>query len=186
MIDSLVAFLTSVPMWEIAIIFFAKVLEVTISTFRTIMMSKGFRTIATILSFFEILLWVFVASTVLNGIQESPLKGIVYAVGFTAGIYLGSLLESKLAFGKIMLQVIINKEYEDEVVTMLRNHQYAVTHFDARGKTSDKAILMIVINRRGKEKIIKYIKEVAPNAMMISNEITPLQGGFYTKSRTFK
>ncbi|MEF3693228.1 MAG: DUF5698 domain-containing protein, partial [Acholeplasmataceae bacterium] len=85
-------FLTQVPLWELVLIFSAKVIEVTISTMRIILIGKGFRKPGTILAVFEILLWVFVASTVINGVAEAPIKGVIYSIGFAIGVYIGSLL----------------------------------------------------------------------------------------------
>lgn len=184
--DSIIAFLTSVPLLEIVLIFVSKVVEVTISTVRTILMNKGYRKIAAVLSFVEIILWVFIASVVINGIQEKPLKGIVYAIGFSIGIYLGSVVEGKLAFGQVALQVIVDKNDEYELVKYLRDNKYAVTHYDAKGKNSDKSILMIMINRRGKEKIISEIQNLNPKAVVFGNDINTIKGGHLQKNKLFK
>lgn len=182
--DALITFLTSVSLLEIVLIFSSKVIEVTISTVRSILMTKGYRTVSALLAFVEILLWVFVASSVINGVQDQPLKGIIYALGFSVGVYCGSVVENKLAFGKNMVQVIIDKEDEAQIVTMLREKKYAVTHFDARGKDSQKAILMVMMNRRGKEKLVSAVYEINPKAVIFSNDATPLHGGYIHGSRS--
>lgn len=179
--ENVIAFFTSVSLMEILLIFVSKVVEVTISTVRTILMNKGYRVLSTILSFFEILLWVFVASVVINGIQDKPLKGIIYALGFTSGIFLGSFVESKLAFGQVGLQVIIDKVDETELVEHLRSKNLAVTHYDAKGKNSDKAILLLSINRKGKEKVIQDIQNLNPKAVVFGNDISTLKGGYITQ-----
>ena len=78
MITSLISILTAVPLWELLLIFSAKMIEVSLGTLRHILINKGYRKQGTILSFFEIMLWVFVASTVINGIAEAPIKGLIY------------------------------------------------------------------------------------------------------------
>ncbi len=52
--DFLFSMLTAVPLWELAIIFFAKVAEVSLGTVRQILINKGFRKEGTFFSFFEI------------------------------------------------------------------------------------------------------------------------------------
>lgn len=83
-------------------IFLAKIIEVSIGTLRSILIVKGYRKTAVLLSLVEISIWVFVASRVITGLTESPYKGIAYALGFAAGVWCGSILEEKLAFGKIL------------------------------------------------------------------------------------
>lgn len=183
--NALIEFMTSVPLSEILIIYVAKTAEVTISTIRLILINKGYRTIATILSFIEILLWVFVASTVITGMEEKPLKGIVYALGFTTGIYLGSVVENKLAFGQVGLQVIVQKDEELELVKYLRDHDYAVTHFDAKGKNSEKAVLMLTVKRHSKDRVMNDILEFNPKAVVFGNEVSTVKGGYYQR-RLFK
>lgn len=180
--ENVIAFFTSVPLTEILLIYFSKVVEVTISTVRSILMNKGYRKLATILSFIEILLWVFIASVVINGIQDKPLKGIIYALGFTSGIYLGSVVESTLAFGQVGLQVIVDILDEMELVECLRNKNFAVTHYHAKGKNSDKAVLLLSINRRGKDKVIKDILDLKPNAVIFGNDISTIKGGYFQKN----
>jgi len=40
----LIDFLTSVPLWELALIFFARIIEVSMGTLRVIVINKGYRT----------------------------------------------------------------------------------------------------------------------------------------------
>lgn len=164
--------------WDLLFILVAKVIEVSISTLRIILMSKGYRTKATLLSFIEILLWVFIASTVLTGISDEPIKGIVYAVGFSVGIYVGGLVEKMLAFGKVLIQVIIPFDKEKQMVELIRSNNYAVTTLIGKGKDSQKAILMIFANRKGQDLLISKIYDLDPNAMVVTNEVGNIKGGY--------
>ncbi len=162
---------------ELVFIFFAKIIEVSIGTLRSILMNKGYRKPAVILSLVEIFLWVFVASRVITGVAESPIKGVAYCLGFTTGIFLGSLLESKIAFGKVLIQVITSSEKGPQIATTLRAKGCGVTIVDAQGKSEARKILMIYTNRRGSEALIKDIQLADANAMIVNNEIGSLIGG---------
>ena len=81
--EQVISFLSAANPLELALIFFAKIIEVSLATLRQILINKGYRRVGTILSFFEILLWTFVASRVIIGITEAPVKGIVYSIGFS-------------------------------------------------------------------------------------------------------
>lgn len=179
--EAIWGFLTSVPLWEIALIFFAKVIEVSISTLRIIYINKGYRKLGSILSLIEIFLWVFIASRVIIGVQEAPLKGIIYGLGFATGVYLGSILESYLAVGKIYIQAIIMREEANKVVSVLREAGYGVTVVSAQGKIKSRKVLMIFASRKNKDKIIDLILKLDDDALITANEISMVKGG-YAKS----
>ncbi len=171
------ALIGSATALELFFIFFAKIIEVSIGTLRSILMNKGYRKPAVVLSLVEIFLWVFVASRVITGVSESPIKGVAYCLGFTTGIFLGSLLESKIAFGKVLIQVITSNEKGPQIATFLRASGCGVTSVDAQGKAEARKILMIYTNRRGSNALIKEIQKMDANAMIVNNEVGSLIGG---------
>ncbi|MCL2214916.1 MAG: DUF5698 domain-containing protein [Treponema sp.] len=180
--DVIIKFFTTVPLWELFLIFAAKTIEVSIATLRSILINKGYRKQGTILSFAEILIWVLLASRVITGLAEAPMKGVVYSIGFSLGIYIGSLLESKIAMGRVLIQTIIAKENEI-LVSRLREKGYAVTAMQAQGMNSEKIVLMIFANRKGKEDIIAEIQQLDDTAMIITNDVSTLHGGTITNVR---
>ncbi|MFA5283304.1 MAG: DUF5698 domain-containing protein [Bacilli bacterium] len=162
-------------------IFLAKIVEVSVGTLRSILVVKGYRKIAVLLALVEISIWVFVASRVIIGLTESPYKGIAYALGFAAGVYCGSILEEKLAFGKILIQVITSEEKGEIICEILRGKGLGVTTMNAEGKDVQRKVLMIYTNRRGSNDIIKEILTVDANAMIVRNDISSLTGGHMPK-----
>jgi len=169
--------LTSVSPLELVLIVLLKTIEVAISTLRSILINKGFRRQGTMLSFIEILLWTFVASRVIMGIAQAPIKGIAYSIGFSIGVYLGSRIESYIAMGQVLIQIIITKEKSIWITEKLREKGFAVTSIDAQGRDSQKAVLMIFANRKGKEEIMGLIHQLDESAMIITNDVTNLRGG---------
>jgi len=180
--EFLINFLTAAPPLELFLIFISKIVEVAIATLRSILINRGYRKQGTILSFAEILIWVLVASRVITGLAEAPMKGVVYSIGFSLGIYIGSLLESKIAMGRVLIQTIIAKENEI-LVSRLREKGYAVTTMQAQGMNSEKIVLMIFANRKGKEGIIEEIQQLDETAMIITNDVSTLSGGTITNVR---
>ncbi|MDY0064688.1 MAG: DUF5698 domain-containing protein [Bacilli bacterium] len=183
--DEIIKFFTSVPLWELALIFFARIIEVSMGTLRIILINKGYRKVGVILAFCEVMLWVFVASRVIAGITERPLKGIVYSLGFASGVYVGSRLESLIAFGKVLVQAITTPENGKAIADVLRNQGLGVTTLEGQGKDSSRLVIMVYTNRKGKEKIIQQIKEIDEKAMIVSNDVTTLEGGYIGNWRRF-
>ena len=63
-------------------IFFGKILEVSISTLRTVLINKGMRVVGCITAVLEYLLWLFITASVLTGYQEDPMKVIALTLAF--------------------------------------------------------------------------------------------------------
>lgn len=183
MIDWIINFFTQVPLWELILILVAKVTEVAMGTMRVILIGKGFRKPGTVLAIFEILLWVFVASTVINGISEAPIKGLIYSIGFAIGVYIGSLLENKLAVGKILIHVIASKPSGENITKVLRSAGHGVTVLNAKGMDSDRSVLMIFANRKNRQHIMQMIEEIDSKAVVVSNEVSLIHGGYVSPLR---
>lgn len=177
----LVEFLTAAPWYMVVFIFLAKILEVTISTIRIIIVNRGFKIPGAIFSFFEVLIWVFVASSVVNDIKAAPLLGIVYAAGFGVGVYVGSTIENLLAFGKVMLNIIVPSDNLNELSTMIRDRKIGLTIIDAKGLSSDKHVLMLYTNRQNIEELKKAILYIEPKALIGENDVVKLSGGTMPK-----
>jgi len=175
----------SVSPVEFIVIVLLKTIEVAISTLRIILINKGYRREGTILSFIEIMLFIFVASRVIMGIAEQPMNGIAYSIGFSIGVYLGSKIEAYIAMGRILIQAIVSKENSMALIQNLREKGYGVTSIDAEGRDSAKAVLMIFANRKGKEEIINDIHNLDSTAMIITNDVTTLYGGRITAVKRF-
>ena len=185
MTDTIIKFLTAAPLLELIIILISKIVEVSVGTLRMIVISKGYRRQGTILSFIEIILWTFIASRVILGIAEAPIKGIVYCIGYSIGVYMGSRIEGRIAMGRVMIQAIVSKENSAPLIGGLREKGYAVTTMEAQGRDSEKQVLMIFANRKGKEDIISTIQKLDRTAMIITNDISTLHGGTITGVRRF-
>ena len=181
--DSILNFFTSVPLWQLALIFFSKIIEVSIGTMRMILINKGYRKPGSILGFFEVLLWVFVASTVIVGMLEAALKGIIYALGFAIGVYIGSLIESRVAVGKVLIHVITSNEIAIEITKVLRDAGHGVTSIDAHGKDRERTVLMVFANRKNKEIIIDLIDKTSEKVLIVANEVSTLKGGYVSPWR---
>lgn len=176
--------MTVTSVWELLLIFAAKIVEVSLGTLRGILIVKGYRTPGVLLSLIEIIIWVFVASRVITGLVESPMKGIAYALGFSAGVYFGSLLEQKLAFGKLLVQTITSENLGKEIAAILREQGYGVTIVDARGIVEKRSIVMVYSNRRDSSQIIEIILKVDPAAMIVQNDVSTLLGGTIHSGRS--
>jgi uncharacterized protein YebE (UPF0316 family) len=143
-------------------IFFARIIDVSLGTLRTISIVHGRKWLAFWLGFFEIIIWLTVISTVIHKIKEVPILGIFYAFGFAAGNLVGIKVENWLAFGCINLRVISRKHHQ-EMSKSIREAGYAVTTFQGEGKTGPVVELYVACRRRNLKELLEIVHQFEPD-----------------------
>ena len=161
------------------IIFCAKIIEVSVSTVRLVLINKGERVKGALLGFVEIMIWLIIVSSVLNNITEDPIKALVYAIAFSLGNFVGVTIESKIAVGLASIQVVVKEENGVALAEVLREQGYGVTILEGKGKNdSKKNLLFIQLKRKKIPEAVKLIKLTNPNAYITVNDIKSMMGGY--------
>lgn len=164
------------------VIFFGKILEVSVSTMRMVMINRGERVKGAIIAFFDILLWLFITGTVLVGFREDPLRLVVFALAFSVGNYMGSWFEDKLAFGLSSIQAIVPECAESIVLAnTIREHKFAVTVLKGTGKNGNREVLLLHLKRKRITEAVNLIKTNFPGAVIVVNDSRAISGGYITK-----
>jgi len=150
-------------------IFFARVLDVTLGTMRTILVVRGYRRLAPALGFIEIIIWVVAISGVLTHLDRWY-NIVAYAAGFAAGNLAGITLEQKLAIGMQALR-FISKARSAAVAEALRFAGYAVTELTGHGMNGDVSVSFVVVPRRETPVVVSVAKGVDPEVFMTVEDI---------------
>jgi len=140
-------------------IFLAKLLEVAIATVRLVLTARGNRIVASLLATVEITIWIIVTSTVLLGITEDPLRAVAYGLAFVIGIYLGIMIEDKLALGLSQIEIISDYEEAKKITSVLRGRGYGVTTFECEGLDGKKMSINMKVHRKDVPVTIKLLRE---------------------------
>lgn len=162
-------------------IFFARICDVSLDTLRIIFISKGYKIIAPIIGFFEILIWIVVITRIMQNLDNWRCY-VAYAGGFATGNYVGMLLDEKLAIGHEMVRVITKRDAH-ELTDALRKAGYGVTSVKADGMQGEVGILYIVINRKKLKEVIDAIKAYNPNAFFTVENINFVNRQIFQHSR---
>lgn len=165
------------------LILVGKIIEVTISTLRIVLISKGERKVGALLAFFEIMLWLAIVSKVLSNISEDPISALIYAFGFVIGNYVGSMLEDKIGIGTAQVQVIMANEKVSEVLDCIYNAGYAYTKVVGNGRVRENAIVYTLVPRNAVKKLNKAIKAIDEKAIISVHETKPFSGGYGLKKK---
>lgn len=159
-----------------AVIFVARVCDVTLGTLRIIFISRGRRKVAPLLGFIEVLIWIVVIGQLVQNLH-SVTAYLCYAGGFAAGNFVGMWLEDRLALGTFVLRVIIA---DDRGTLMRRIHEsgFGVTCIDGQGSTGPVKLLYIIVMRRHVNQVLEIIHATAPNAFVTIEEARSTEKGF--------
>ncbi|RIP33235.1 DUF2179 domain-containing protein [Staphylococcus gallinarum] len=171
--------ITSNPWLMVLAIFVVNVAYVSFLTMRTILTLKGYRYVAAVVSFLEVLVYVVGLGMVMSSLDQIQ-NIIAYAFGFSIGIIVGMKIEEKLALGYTVVNVT-SSEYELDLPRQLRDLGYGVTHYTAYGRDGDRLILQILTPRRFEFKLIDTIKQIDEKAFIVAYEPRTIHGGFWAK-----
>jgi len=170
--------------WLYVFIFFGKLIEVALNTLRVTFIGKGQRKLGLLFGAGEVLLWVIVTSTVLNGISEDPIKIIVYCAAFVTGIFLGSKIEETMAVGFTGVQVVSLKNDGRDVSEALYNAGYGVTILEGRSVSGEpRDLIFMQMLRKSVPDALKLIKEADPDAVISVSTIDRSLGGYLKNSK---
>ncbi len=143
-------------------IFIARILDVSIGTIRVIFIAKGNRTIAPILGFFEVSIWLLAIRQILVNVSNVA-TFIAYGAGFAAGTFIGMYIEELLSLGTVIIRVVTNKD-SSKLLTKLQQEGFVVTSSGAKSGDGKVKILFIVLERDGIFDAVKIVKKYHPNA----------------------
>jgi uncharacterized protein YebE (UPF0316 family) len=161
-----------------AVILFVKIFEVSMATLRIVLITKGEKVKGAFIGFFEVMIWVMLAATVLDNITSDPFKVVVYALGFAIGNYTGSTLEGYLAIGTTKIEAIVHKDHGKALSIELRKMGLAVTAVEAYGMTDRKEILILNVPRKKVKATVKLIQSYEKDVFITINEVKPIYGGY--------
>ncbi|MBU3129233.1 DUF5698 domain-containing protein [Clostridium tagluense] len=168
-------------MFGYILIFFAKIIEVSLTTVRVVLITRGEKFYGAIIGFFEVLIWLYVISTVLVGISKEPFKMVIYALGFSCGNYIGCILEDKLALGLMTINAIVSEKDGHTLAKILRAENVGVTIIDAEGLKEDKKMLILHVKRKRKSQILKIIHNSHIKAVISLMDTKTIYGGYGIK-----
>jgi len=163
------------------LIFFARVADVSLGTFRTIVVFRGHKILASVIGFFEIIIWLVAAAQVLTNLDQWYLA-LAYASGFAVGNYVGISIESRFAIGSELIRCIsFNRDVLAEV---LRRDGFKVVSFDGdMGEGHPVELLFIIEKRRNVSLLIRRIRELDHTAVYSISDIKSVYEGPNLKPR---
>lgn len=152
------------PLYIPALIFVARIVDVSLGTMRMILTINGHRWWAALLGFVEVGIWALALAGMVIYLSN-PLAIVGYAGGFAVGTVVGLFIEERIAVGYRTVQVI-NANPEVQVAPRLREAGFRATTLPGMGQFGPVEVVLMVIRRRSLGQVMRVVEEIAPRAFV--------------------
>lgn len=144
------------------LIFLARVADVSLGTIRVLFISRGFKYLAPLIGFFEILIWLFAITQIMQNLNNAP-SFFAYAFGFAFGTFVGMWIEEKISLGEVLIR-IISSHNVPEMVSSLEANGYKITSVSAQSLKGEVKIILLVTHRKNAPNVLKLINSLNKEA----------------------
>ncbi len=144
------------------LIFLARITDVSINTIRIIYVLGGRRMTATILGFFESFIWLMAIRQIFEH-MDNWICYVAYPAGFALGIFVGMIIEERIAYGKVIVRIITRRDVT-ELILYLNSIQNRYTHVHAEGAEGHENLVFTVLERERLEDLLNTLKVILPSA----------------------
>jgi len=160
-------------------IFFARIIDVTLGTIRTVLVVRGRRFTPAFIAFFEVLIWFLVAREALTTDVTSILIPICYAAGYATGTYIGGFISNNFVDGLIGVQVTTKTSKVKKMLEEIRKAGFGASAIDLKNPqdNEDKTMLMIQLNKSKLKTLTHIVRSNDPDAFVVINETKYAQNG---------
>lgn len=159
-------------------IFFARLIDVSLGTFRTINTVKGRDLIASLIGIVEITVWFLVVKEALNTTNNSFWIVFSYAMGFSVGTYIGGKVSKIFIKSNLEVQVILSSK-DDKIIESIKKLGYGVTAIEVSGSEKERYMLYIQIRNKSLEKLKNAIRKLDSKAFIVVNETKYVENGYF-------
>lgn len=165
------------------IVLFGRILDVSLSTIRTIMTVRGKPHIAATIGFCEVFIWFLVVREALNTEIESIFIALSYALGYALGTFIGGMVVKIFIRGTVTMQIVTRPN--QDLFNTLRDKGYGVTIVDAYGvnSTTKKCMLFIELDAKYQKDVREIIKSFDEKAFIFVNETKMHFNGYFKQNK---
>ena len=163
------------------LIFIARICDVTLGTLRIIFVSKGYKALAPLLGFFEVLIWVIVISQLLSSFS-SWVCYVAYAAGFASGNFVGMMIEERIAIGTLLVRITTSKDAH-ELMEILCNNGFGATLLEGEGSKGKVNIVQSVVSRKSIKDIQQVLDNYDPNLFYSIEDVRSVTKGVFPTAR---
>jgi len=155
-------------------VFACRIVDVSLSTFRTVLLVKGKTLIAAVIAVIEAMVWFLVVREALNFETTAYIEIVniacAYALGYSIGNIIGGELSKRIS-GTINVQIVTSSK-DNEMIKKIQEAGFTITVIDADASqySGEKYIIFAVIESRRLKEFRKLIYTLDSKAFILASE----------------
>jgi uncharacterized protein YebE (UPF0316 family) len=157
-------------------IFLARIMDVSINTIRIIYVLGGRKVTATFLGFFESFIWLMAIRQIFEHL-DNWVCYVAYPGGFACGIFVGMMIEERIAYGKVIVRIITSKDIAI-LLEHLNRENFRYTHVNTVGPVGKENLVFTVLPREQLESLLNKLKEILPSAFYTVEKVNRASDNF--------
>ncbi len=142
-------------------IFFARIVDVSLGTYKTLLTVKGKIILPTVVAFIEVIIWFYVAREALIVNEKSILIPISYASGYAIGGLIGSIVSNKLINSVLEVKIY---NFNKKVLTYLSENK--INFFYIKNH-----LIVFYLTKNYDRKYIREIHKISKNSIIYTKEV---------------
>jgi uncharacterized protein YebE (UPF0316 family) len=161
--------------WGPFVIFGLRIFDVSLDTLRVLFAVRGSRVAASVLGFFQALIWIFAVGNAIKHL-DSIWHILGYAGGFATGTLVGITIEGLLAYGLATVH-IVSRHGGVEIAEAMRERGFGVTEVPGYGRDGGVELVQSVVQRQHLGEVARIVERWDPDAFVTVEEPRILRGG---------
>lgn len=152
-------------------IFLSRILDVSLSSVRTMFVVKCNKIMASLIAFVEIFIWFYAAKEALVSNSTSLCIIVSYAIGYATGTFIGTLINEKFISGIYSLKVSL-KGVNEKMLKKLNSICLDVVSLKGEGKN----ILFLEVDKKNYKELVNNIYMIDKYASIVINDAKFIRG----------
>lgn len=152
-------------------IFLSRILDVSLSSVRTMFVVKCNKIMASLIAFVEIFIWFYAAKEALVSNSTSLCIIVSYALGYATGTFIGTLINEKFISGIYSLKVSL-KGVNEKMIKKLNSICLDVVSLKGDGKN----ILFLEVDKKNYKELVNNIYIIDKYASIVINDAKFIRG----------
>lgn len=152
-------------------IFLSRILDVSLSSVRTMFVVKCNKIMASLIAFVEIFIWFYAAKEALVSNSTSLCIVVSYALGYATGTFIGTLINEKFISGIYSLKVSL-KGVNEKMIKKLNSICLDVVSLKGEGKN----ILFLEVDKKNYKELVNNIYIIDRSASIVINDAKFIRG----------
>lgn len=152
-------------------IFLSRILDVSLSSVRTMFVVKCNKIMASLIAFVEIFIWFYAAKEALVSNSTSLCIIVSYALGYATGTFIGTLINEKFISGIYSLKVSL-KGINEKMIKKLNSICLDVVSLKGDGKN----ILFLEVDKKNYKELVNNIYIIDKSASIVINDAKFIRG----------